>query len=196
DCPRRVMSLHADLLVVCHRCRPDVVAQSHASEESTTASACFPRTYVQSVMPRMPFSCSAGTFIGPGESAAPGAGCGNAVEAAVWDVTFPSTFCMVWWMCPLSTVTDPNFLRSDSACALSSVPQPHCGYTLQSGMCANTTIGLMCFKCLTQSFIQASCSAPSVPRPPAFRFSTFTRPMKWTPFVSKLDQPAPLVFLP
>ena len=33
------------------------------------------------------------TFIGPGEGALPGAGCGNAVERAVWKVTLPSTFC-------------------------------------------------------------------------------------------------------
>src|SRR6266849_3913492 len=28
-------------------------------------------------------------------------------------------------MCPFSTVTEPNFFRYASACALSSVPQPH-----------------------------------------------------------------------
>jgi len=48
------------------------------------------------------------TFIGPGEGAAPGFGWGNAVEKAVWKVTFPSTFCSVWWMWPFSTVTDPK----------------------------------------------------------------------------------------
>ena len=32
--------------------------------------------------------------------------------------------------------------------------------------------------------------------PPAFRFITLTRPTKCTPFLSKLYQPAPLVFLP
>src|SRR5262249_11722947 len=37
---------------------------------------------------------SSGTFIGPGDGAVPGAGCGNAVERAVWKVTLPSTFCM------------------------------------------------------------------------------------------------------
>ena len=36
----------------------------------------------------------ASTFIGPGDGAAPGAGCGNAVDIAVWNVTFPSTFCI------------------------------------------------------------------------------------------------------
>jgi len=39
-------------------------------------------------------SLSSATFIGPGEGAEPGAGCGNAVERAVWKVTLPSTFCM------------------------------------------------------------------------------------------------------
>ncbi len=34
------------------------------------------------------------------------------------------------------------------------------------------------------------------PIPPAFRFITLTSPMRCTPFVSKLHQPAPLVFLP
>ncbi len=37
-------------------------------------------------------SFSAGTFIGPGDGAVPGAGCGKAVDIAVWNVTFPSTF--------------------------------------------------------------------------------------------------------
>ena len=30
----------------------------------------------------------------PGRGAAPGAGCGNAVDIAVWNVTCPSTFCI------------------------------------------------------------------------------------------------------
>ena len=42
---------------------------------------------------------------------APGAGCGNAVDIAVWRVTCPSTFCITWWMCPFSTETDPNFFK-------------------------------------------------------------------------------------
>ena len=46
--------------------------------------------------PQQSRSFSAGTFIGPGEAAWPGCGCGNAVEHAVWNVMFPSTFCMVW----------------------------------------------------------------------------------------------------
>ncbi len=44
------------------------------------------------VNPSMLRSFSAGTRIGPGDGAAPGAGCGNAVERAVWKVTLPSTF--------------------------------------------------------------------------------------------------------
>ena len=40
-----------------------------------------------------------------------GAGCGNAVERAVWKVTLPSTFCITWWIWPLSTVTEPKPLR-------------------------------------------------------------------------------------
>jgi hypothetical protein len=36
--------------------------------------------------PSRPRSLSSATFIGPGEGAVPGAGCGNAVERAVWKV--------------------------------------------------------------------------------------------------------------
>src|SRR5436305_12607959 len=99
-------------------------------------------------------------------------------------------------MCPFNTVTEPNFLRYDNACALSSVPQPHSGYTLHSGMCANTTIGVLCFRCFTSSSSHSSCSCPSDPSPPAFRFITFTRPTKCTPFLSKLYQPDPFEPLP
>src|ERR1700678_895420 len=99
-------------------------------------------------------------------------------------------------MWPLSTVTEPNFFRYANPCALSSVPQPHSGYTDHRGMCANTTIGVLDFRCLTSSSIHSSCSLPSVPNPPAFKFSTFTSPMKCTPFLSKLYHPAPLVPLP
>ena len=45
-------------------------------------------------VPSMVRSLSSGTLIGPGESAVPGTGCGNAVERAVWNVTLPSTFCI------------------------------------------------------------------------------------------------------
>ena len=43
---------------------------------------------------------------------------------------------------------------------------------------------------------QASCSSPRLPRPPALRLTTLTRPMKCTPFWSKLYQPAPLASFP
>ena len=91
------------------------------------ASRCSFCLKVTLAMPSMLRSFSAGTFIGPGEGAEPGAGCGNAVERAVWKVTLPSTFCITWWMWPLSTVTEPKRLRYESACAPSSVPQPQFG---------------------------------------------------------------------
>src|SRR5205807_10369305 len=93
-------------------------------------------------------------------------------------------------MCPFNTVTEPNFLTYDNACELSSVPQPHSGYTDHKGMCANTTMGVLYCKGFTSSSNHSSCSWPSVPSPPAFRFSTFTNAMKCTPFLSKLYQPA------
>src|SRR5215471_865793 len=99
-------------------------------------------------------------------------------------------------MCPLSTVTEPNLFRYERAAALSSVPQPHSGYTAQRGIWAKTTIGVLDFRCLTSFSIHSSCSAPSVPSPPALRFMTLTRPRKCTPFLSKLYQPDPCVFLP
>ena len=49
--------------------------------------------------------------LGPGPGAVPGAGWGNAVDIAVWYVMPPSIFCMIWWMWPFSTVTEPNRLR-------------------------------------------------------------------------------------
>src|SRR5438270_7195 len=60
-------------------------------------------------------------------------------------------------------------------------------------MCANTTMGVLCFRCLTSSSSHSSCSCPSVPSPPAFKFITFTRPTKCTPFLSKLYHPPPLM---
>ena len=97
------------------------------SVASTTASALRPGMNVTSVMPSTLCSVSGATFIGPGAGAVPGVGCGNAVDIAVWNDTLPSTFCMIWWMCPFSTVTDPNRLSSPSACSESSVPHPHSG---------------------------------------------------------------------
>ena len=43
-------------------------------------------------MPSTELRRSASTFIGPGFGAVPGAGCGNAVDIAVWNVMFPSNF--------------------------------------------------------------------------------------------------------
>jgi hypothetical protein len=60
--------------------------------------------------------------MGPGDGADPGTGCGKAVDIAVWNVTFPFDLCITWWMCPLSTVTDPKRLRYESAWALSCTP--------------------------------------------------------------------------
>src|SRR5471030_3055496 len=91
-------------------------------------------------------------------------------------------------MWPFSTETEPKRFRYDSACALSSVPQPHSGYTDQSGMCAKTTMGVLLLRRLTSFSSHSSCSLPSLPSPPAFRLTTFTRPMKCTPFLSKLCQ--------
>src|SRR6185312_7263886 len=99
-------------------------------------------------------------------------------------------------MCPLSTVTDPNGLRYESACALSSVPQPHSGYTVHSGTWAKTTIGVLFERWRTSSSSHSSCSRPSEPMPPALRFITFTNPTKCTPFLLKLYHPSPLVFFP
>lgn len=58
-----------------------------ASEESTIARWPGRATYFASVIPSTLRSLPAGTVIGPGCGADPGAGWGNAVEAAVWNVT-------------------------------------------------------------------------------------------------------------
>src|SRR5436305_4477211 len=110
---------------------------------STIASRLLVRVNVTASTPSTVRSCSAGTFMGPGAGAWPGAGWGNAVDIALWNVTLPSTFCIVWWMCPFSTVTEPNGFNNDSNSALSCVPQFQFGYTVQSGMCANTTTGAL-----------------------------------------------------
>jgi hypothetical protein len=67
---------------------------SATSVESTTARLCGFMTDFTSVMPRTLRSLSSATFIGPGPLAVPGAGCGKAVDMAVWNVTLPSTFCI------------------------------------------------------------------------------------------------------
>ena len=46
-------------------------------------------------------------------------------------------------MWPFSTVTDPKRLSRPNACSESSVPQPHSGYTVHSGTCAKSTIGVL-----------------------------------------------------
>jgi hypothetical protein len=65
-----------------------------AKDESAMASTPPPRRTVTLVMPSNPRNSPVGTSFGPGEGAVPGAGCGKAVERAVWKVTLPSTFCM------------------------------------------------------------------------------------------------------
>ena len=62
--------------------------------DSTTARLCDPATKLTLRIPSTSRSLSAGTFMGPGEAALPGAGCGKAVDIAEWNVTFPSTFCI------------------------------------------------------------------------------------------------------
>src|ERR1700722_7246391 len=62
----------------------DIVCSGFSSSDvSTIASVCRPRTKLISVMPRTARSLSAGTFMGPGDGACPGAGCGKAVDIAV-----------------------------------------------------------------------------------------------------------------
>lgn len=82
-----------------------------ASGASTIARWLAPDTNLTRVTPRTVCSFPAGTTIGPGLGALPGAGCGKAVEHAVWKEMLPSTFCAIWWMCPLRTVTEPKRLR-------------------------------------------------------------------------------------
>ena len=77
------------------------------------------------------------------------------MELAVWNVMLPSTFCMVWWMCPLRTLTEPKRFRRASAFAPSSVPQPQSAYTVHNGMWANTTIGLGWRSAINQDIHQA-----------------------------------------
>ena len=51
------------------------------------------------------------------------------------------------------------------------------------GMWANTTIGVLAERPLRSLLSQASCSSPSVPRPPALNCNTLIRPTKCTPAV-------------
>jgi hypothetical protein len=70
------------------------VVQLTASGESVIASARVPRLTSTLVSPSKVRSFSAGTSMGPGDAAVPGAGCGKAVDIAVCNVTLPSTFCI------------------------------------------------------------------------------------------------------
>jgi len=69
------------------------ISDQPASVLSTKANGLLPCTMVTVESPSMERSWSEGTTIGPGEGALPGAGCGNAVDSAVWKVMLPSTFC-------------------------------------------------------------------------------------------------------
>src|SRR3984957_4790159 len=69
------------------------ISDQPASVLSTNASGLLPCTTATVESPSMERSWSAGTTIGPGEGALPGAGCGKAVDNAVWKVILPSTFC-------------------------------------------------------------------------------------------------------
>src|SRR5215831_7028880 len=122
------------------RCEP--CRHALTSSLSVMASGWVPCLTATVVTPSTVRSLSSGTRMGPGAGAVPGAGCGKAVERAVWNVTAPSTFCMIWWMWPLSTVTEPKRLTRSSAWAESSVPQPQFAATVQSGIWANSTIGV------------------------------------------------------
>lgn len=58
------------------------------------ASGAVPATTRTCVVPSAVRNLPGSIFIGPGLGAVPGAGCGNAVERAVWNATVPSTFCI------------------------------------------------------------------------------------------------------
>src|SRR5690349_3423433 len=59
-------------------------SRAQASVLSTIASSSLPFLMATSVTPSRPRSLPEGTVIGPGDFAVPGAGCGKAVERAVW----------------------------------------------------------------------------------------------------------------
>ena len=64
------------------------------NENSPCVELCLSLTSGYHVARAAVRSLSSGTFIGPADGAVPGAGCGKAVERAVWKVTLPSTFCI------------------------------------------------------------------------------------------------------
>ena len=73
---------------------PDPTGLSLSSGRSVIAIGWFTALNDMRARPSTLRSRSSATFIGPGDGAVPGAGCGNAVDMAVWNVTFPSTFCI------------------------------------------------------------------------------------------------------
>ena len=104
---------------------------------------------------------------GPGLGAAPGAGCGKAVDIAVWNVMLPSTFCMIWWMWPLSTVTEPKrFSIAERLLAVLRCPSPTAGRPPRAGCGANTTMGVLVGEPRQVVLEPVELrSAPSLPRP-------------------------------
>ena len=135
-------------------------------------------------------SFSAGTFIGPGDGAVPGAGCGKAVDMAAVEghVTFDF----------LEHLVDVTVKHSHRAEALQDIrsaftvsfPSPIPDKPPRGG-CARKPQSVCSIQDPLRGLEPASCSSPSYPRPPAWRFKTLTSPMKWTPFLSKLYQPEP-----
>jgi hypothetical protein len=71
----------------CRSCAPRgdsrEMGGDHPSIASTIASGLWPCTNLTSRTPKTERKRSAGTVIGPGDAPAPGAGCGQAVDAAV-----------------------------------------------------------------------------------------------------------------
>src|SRR5580693_1632156 len=90
DCPLMVEGLRSSRNVRFQRASQLVAA----SVWSIVASTFLPWTKETLLMPSMERSFSAGTAIGPGAAAAPGAGCGKPIDSAVWNDMLPSTFCM------------------------------------------------------------------------------------------------------
>src|SRR5215831_8037502 len=135
-------------------------------------------------MPSAWWSWADGTVTGPGAGTVPGAGRGNAVPLAVWNVTLPSTLLITWWTWPFRTVTAAKRFIMLSASVASSVDQPHWGYMANSGTWANTTIGVSLDRPARSLRIQSSWSVPRWPMP--FVATALTRARKWTPFTSKL----------
>ena len=89
------------------------------------ASRCSFCMKVTLAMPSSVRSFSAGTFIGPGEGAVPGAGCGKAVERAVWKVDVALDLLHHLMDVAVEHRHRAEALEQASACALSSrAPAP------------------------------------------------------------------------